>query len=201
MENKIIASNVNLYYGQKQALFDVKINFKEKISDAEKEIEKKENVSNELKNDLRDQVVIITGGTRGIGAGIARAFLSAGAKVIATYQSNEQAANDFKKSLEVDEQERIDLRKFNVSSFSECETFYKSLDEAKKAGANVFAYGHFIQSVVDFFIIAFFIFLAIRFISRLQRKEEAANAIEPLGPSSTDKLLTEIRDLLKTQQQ
>ena len=74
---------------------------------------------------------------------------------------------------------------------------YKSLDEAKKAGANVFAYGHFIQSVVDFFIIAFFIFVAIRFMSRLQRKEEAAKAIEPLGPSSTDKLLTEIRDLLK----
>ena len=74
---------------------------------------------------------------------------------------------------------------------------YKSLDDARKAGANVFAYGHFIQSVVDFFIIAFFIFVAIRLMSKLQRKEEEAKAIEPLGPSSTDKLLTEIRDLLK----
>ncbi len=78
---------------------------------------------------------------------------------------------------------------------------YKSLDEAKKAGANVFAYGHFIQSVVDFFIIAFFIFIAIRFIGKLQRKEDEAKVIEPLGPSQTDKLLTEIRDLLKKEQQ
>ena len=74
---------------------------------------------------------------------------------------------------------------------------YKSLDEAKKAGANVFAYGHFIQSVVDFFIIAFFIFVAIRFMAKQQKKQEEAKAMEPLGPSSTDKLLTEIRDLLK----
>ena len=35
---------------------------------------------------------------------------------------------------------------------------YKSLDEAKKAGANVFAYGHFIQTIFDFLIVAFFIF-------------------------------------------
>lgn len=76
---------------------------------------------------------------------------------------------------------------------------YASLEDAKKAGANVFAYGHFIQSVVDFFIIALCIFAAIRFIGKLQRKEEEVKAIEPLGPSSTDKLLTEIRDLLKNQ--
>lgn len=77
---------------------------------------------------------------------------------------------------------------------------HKSLEEARKAGANVFAYGHFLQSVVDFFIIAFCIFVAIRFIGKLHRKEEEVKAIEPLGPSSTDKLLTEIRDLLKEQQ-
>ena len=76
---------------------------------------------------------------------------------------------------------------------------FKSLEEAKKAGVNVFAYGHFIQSVVDFFIIAFCIFVAIRLIGRLQRKEEAVKAIEPLGPTAQEKLLTEIRDLLKEQ--
>ncbi len=74
---------------------------------------------------------------------------------------------------------------------------YHSLEEAKKAGANIFAYGHFIQTVVDFFIIAFFIFIAIQFISKMRAKEEAAKAAQPFGPSSTDQLLTEIRDLLK----
>lgn len=70
---------------------------------------------------------------------------------------------------------------------------YSSLDEAKKAGANVFAYGHFIQTVFDFLIIAFFIFLMIQAMARMKKKEEEA----PKEPSSTDKLLTEIRDLLK----
>lgn len=71
---------------------------------------------------------------------------------------------------------------------------YASLEQAKTAGANVFAYGHFIQTVVDFLIIAFFIFVVVRMISRMKQKEmETA----PLGPSATEKLLTEIRDLLK----
>ena len=70
---------------------------------------------------------------------------------------------------------------------------FQSLAEAKAAGANVLAYGDFIQTVVDFFIIAFCIFIMIKFINRLKKKEEAA----PAGPSSTDKLLMEIRDELK----
>lgn len=73
---------------------------------------------------------------------------------------------------------------------------YTSLEQAKTAGANVFAYGHFIQTVVDFLIIAFFIFLAIRLISRLKREEDAKPAPAP-GPTTSEKLLTEIRDLLK----
>jgi large conductance mechanosensitive channel len=72
---------------------------------------------------------------------------------------------------------------------------YPSLEKAREAGANVFAYGHFIQTIVDFLIIAFFIFIAIRFISRFKEKEEKKAA--PAGPSSTDKLLMEIRDELK----
>jgi len=78
---------------------------------------------------------------------------------------------------------------------------YHSLDEAKKAGANIFAYGHFIQTVVDFFIIAFFIFITIKGISKLKAKEEAIKAAEPFGPSSTDKLLMEIRDILQKDKQ
>jgi large conductance mechanosensitive channel len=71
---------------------------------------------------------------------------------------------------------------------------FKSLAEAKAAGANVFAYGDFIQTVVDFFIIAFCIFLIIKVMNSMKRKEEAA---APAGPSSTDQLLIEIRDELK----
>lgn len=74
---------------------------------------------------------------------------------------------------------------------------YTSLTQAREAGANVFAYGNFIQTVTDFVIVAFFIFVAIQLISKLHKKEEAA-APAP-GPSSTDKLLMEIRDELKKQ--
>lgn len=61
------------------------------------------------------------------------------------------------------------------------------------------AYGKFIQSTVDFLIIAFCIFLFIRLIGKLSRKKaEAPAAPTPAPePSAEEKLLTEIRDLLK----
>lgn len=62
-------------------------------------------------------------------------------------------------------------------------------------------YGNFIQSTVDFLIIAFCIFLFIRLISKLNRKKEEAPAAPAPAPapepSAEEKLLTEIRDLLK----
>ena len=58
-------------------------------------------------------------------------------------------------------------------------------------------YGNFIQSTVDFLIIAFCIFLFIRLISKLNRKKEEAPAAPAPEPSAEEKLLTEIRDLLK----
>lgn len=57
-------------------------------------------------------------------------------------------------------------------------------------------YGNFIQTLVDFTIIAFAIFMAVKFINRLKRKEAAAPAVIP-EPSREELLLTEIRDLLK----
>ncbi|MGB4343207.1 MAG: large-conductance mechanosensitive channel protein MscL [Moraxellaceae bacterium] len=62
--------------------------------------------------------------------------------------------------------------------------------------AVVIAYGKFVQTVIDFTIIAFVIFMAIRFINNLKKKEEAAPAA-PAEPSKEQVLLTEIRDLLK----
>ena len=58
-------------------------------------------------------------------------------------------------------------------------------------------YGNFIQVVIDFLIIAFIIFLAIRAMSRLQKKEDAIPEIPP-APSREEKLLEEIRDVLKS---
>lgn len=62
-------------------------------------------------------------------------------------------------------------------------------------------YGMFIQSVVDFIIIAFAVFLIIKLMNKLSKKEEAAPAEAPAPPAPTKEeiLLTEIRDLLKRQ--
>ena len=58
--------------------------------------------------------------------------------------------------------------------------------------------GLFIQSIVDFLIIAAAIFMAVRVMNSLKRKEEAAPAAPP-APSKEEVLLSEIRDLLKQQ--
>ena len=70
-----------------------------------------------------------------------------------------------------------------------------SLAEAKKQGA-VLAWGSFLTIVINFLIIAFVLFLAIKGLSILQR-QEAAKPVEPPKPSREAELLTEIRDLLK----
>lgn len=72
---------------------------------------------------------------------------------------------------------------------------FASLDAAKKAGANVLAYGHLIQSIVDFLIIALCIFMVIRSIARLYKKKEAEALA--VGPTPTEALLTDIRDELR----
>lgn len=57
-------------------------------------------------------------------------------------------------------------------------------------------YGNFIQTVVDFTIIAFAIFMAVKLINKL-KKQEAAAPVAPPEPTKEELLLTEIRDLLK----
>ena len=73
---------------------------------------------------------------------------------------------------------------------------YESLEAAREAGAPVVAYGSFLQNVVDFLIIAWVIFLMVRAINRLKKKEEEAPA-EPPKPAEDIVLLREIRDQLK----
>lgn len=58
-------------------------------------------------------------------------------------------------------------------------------------------YGAFIQSIVDFAIIALCIFLAIHFVTRFFVKQKAAEAAAPPAPPKQEVLLEEIRDLLK----
>ena len=72
---------------------------------------------------------------------------------------------------------------------------YKTLAEAQEAGAAVLAYGQFIQNIIDFIIIAFCIFLMIKGMNKLKKKEEPAPEA-PAGPTQ-EELLAEIRDLLK----
>jgi large conductance mechanosensitive channel len=72
------------------------------------------------------------------------------------------------------------------------------LVEAKKAGA-VMAYGNFITATLNFLIIAFVLFIAIQGINRIKKKEEAQLAAPPT-PTTIERLLTEIRDLLLKRQ-
>ena len=57
-------------------------------------------------------------------------------------------------------------------------------------------YGRFIQSTVDFIIVAFAIFMMIKLMNRLQKREESKPAPAP-APTTTETLLAEIRDELK----
>jgi large conductance mechanosensitive channel len=58
-------------------------------------------------------------------------------------------------------------------------------------------YGKFIQTLLDFIIIAFAIFMVIKAMNAAKKKEEAAPPPPPPGPTKEEELLTEIRDLLK----
>ena len=69
-----------------------------------------------------------------------------------------------------------------------------NLADAKKQGA-VLAWGNFLTLTLNFIIVAFVLFIVIRFMNQLKRKDEAAPP--PAKRSREEELLTEIRDLLK----
>ncbi len=90
--------------------------------------------------------------------------------------------------------------------FNEKKLVLKEAADAVKDGAGLIVtpaitevsvkYGTFITNLFDFVIVAFAVFMVIKAINKIKKAEEPAAAVDP-GPSSTDKLLIEIRDALK----
>ena len=72
---------------------------------------------------------------------------------------------------------------------------YASLAAAKEAGAVTLAYGVLINTVVNFVIVAFALFLVVKGMNAMKKQEAAAPAPPP-APSNEEVLLTQIRDLL-----
>ena len=77
------------------------------------------------------------------------------------------------------------------------------IQEAVKQGEEIItpeialSWGVFVQAIVDFIIVAFCIFMMIKFIMKLKKKDEEPAPAEPAAPSEEVQLLTEIRDLLR----
>lgn len=76
-------------------------------------------------------------------------------------------------------------------------TAQPSLVAAKAAGAPTLNYGVFLQTIFDFIIIAFMIFMFVKQMNRFKREAPAAPPPPPPGPTNEEKLLMEIRDALK----
>lgn len=77
-------------------------------------------------------------------------------------------------------------------------TLPKAVIEGVELAPATINYGSFIQTLIDFIIIAFCVFLLVKGINKLaKKKEEEVKAPEPPAPSNEEKLLAEIRDLLK----
>jgi len=74
---------------------------------------------------------------------------------------------------------------------------HATLALAEEAGAPLIKYGVFINTVLDFVIVAFAIFMVIKGMNKMKKKEEEAPA-EPPKPSAEVELLTEIRDSLRS---
>ncbi len=86
--------------------------------------------------------------------------------------------------------------KYTVLSGQELITEGMSLEAAREAGANVLAWGAFITSIINFVILAFIIFMLVRYATKAQERFEKKEEEAPAGPTEIE-LLTEIRDALK----
>lgn len=80
--------------------------------------------------------------------------------------------------------------------------FAEQYDEAGNVIENTLNYGNFISAVINFFILAFVVFMLVKGLNKLteigkKKEAEAARQADPPAPSTQEVLLTEIRDLLK----
>ena len=74
-----------------------------------------------------------------------------------------------------------------------------SLEIARETGASVFAYGSFIMAIINFLIIAFVVFMLVKYVNKVKSLAEKPDDVAPdvvTGPSETD-ILIEIRDALR----
>lgn len=81
--------------------------------------------------------------------------------------------------------------------FSHLRIVLAPADEAAKKAEVAIAYGAFLNTLIQFLIVAFAVFLLVKLVNML-RRQEAVAPVEPAAPTTSEALLTEIRDLLKT---
>lgn len=86
--------------------------------------------------------------------------------------------------------------KYTVLSGADLVKEGMSLEAAREAGANVLAWGAFVTAIINFIILAFIIFMLVRYAEKAKAKMDGPQEEEDAGPSEID-LLTEIRDSLK----
>ena len=80
--------------------------------------------------------------------------------------------------------------------FSDLKLVLKPADEVAKKAEVAILYGAFFNSIIQFLIVAFAIFMVVKLVNSMKR-EEAEAPVEPAAPSTSEALLAEIRDLLK----
>ena len=73
----------------------------------------------------------------------------------------------------------------------------QSLAELQKAGVNVLSYGNFLTILINFIILAWVVFVMVKLINKIRRKQEAEAAPAPVATPEDIQLLREIRDELK----
>ena len=72
-----------------------------------------------------------------------------------------------------------------------------NLDALKKAGVPVFAWGSFVTILINFILLAFVIFMLVRYLNRMKARFVAEQAAAPAAPPASEVLLAEIRDELR----